>query len=233
MSKVEVMVSALRRENNRYLAAIANVSAAVAELSDTVEALQRQLGVCNMAASQALRMAGEGGSLAEELGWTVWMLAGVGLLLLIKSPVMSLLLFAWGCLDNTRWRGVASVVLMFPVDPVGALAFAGMQIWEAITAAEEDRVRSQRASSGSSSRIPCPISTCRVNINNPVSGGDGDGDDVDESSFHDVPAELSADSTSSIDVVLDRPNVHVARVRPWYVRAVLGAMDGVVHGDGQ
>ena len=233
MAKVEVMVSALRRENNHYLAAIANVSAAVAEFSDTVEALQRQLGACNVAASQALRMAGEGGNIVEELGWMVWMLAGIGLLLLIKSPVMSLLLFAWGCLDNTRWRGVASVVLMFPVDPVGALAFAGMQIRKAITAAEEDRVWSQRATSGSSSQIPRPISTCRVNISSPVSGDDGDGDDVDESSFHDVPAELSANSTSSTDVVLDCPNVHVARVRPWYVCAVLGAMDSVVHGDGQ
>ena len=146
---------------------------------------------------------------------------------------MSLLLFAWGCLDNTRWRGIASVFMMFPVDPVGALAFAGMQIREGITAAEEDRVRSQRATSGSSSRIPCPISTCRVNISNPVSGDDGDGDDVDESSFHDVPVESSADSTSSLDVIPDRSNIHVARVRPWYDRAVLGAMDGVVHGDGQ
>ena len=189
MAKVEAMVAALRRENNRYLAAIANVSAAVAELSDTVEALQRQLGACNVAASQALRMAGEGGSLVAELGWMVWLLAGIGLLLLIKSPVMSLLLFAWGCLDNTRWRGVASVVLMFPVDPVGALAFASMQIRKAITAVEEDQVRSQRATSGGSSRSPRPISTWWVNINNPVGGGDGDDKDVDESSFQDVPAE--------------------------------------------
>ena len=68
MAKVEAMVAALRRENNRYLSAIANVSAAVAELSDTVEALQRQLGACNVAASQALRMAGKGGSLVVELG---------------------------------------------------------------------------------------------------------------------------------------------------------------------
>ena len=223
MAKVEAMVAALRRENNRYLAAIANVSAAVAELSDTVEALQRQLGACNVAASQALRMAGEGGSLVAELGWMVWLLAGIGLLLLIKSPVMSLLLFAWGCLDNTRWRGVASVVLMFPVDPVGALAFAGMQIREAVTAGEEDRVRSQRATSGGSSRIP----------RNPVGGGDGDGDDIDESSFHDMPAESPADSTGSADGLPDRLNNHVARVRPWYVCAVLGAMDSVVHGDGQ
>ena len=73
MAKVEVMVSALRRENNHYLAAIANVSAAVAELSDTVEALQRQLGACNVAASQALRMAGEGRNVVEDLGWMVWM----------------------------------------------------------------------------------------------------------------------------------------------------------------
>ena len=82
MAKVEAMVAALRRENNRYLAAIANVSSAVAELSDTVEALQRQLGACNVAASQALRMAGEGGGgLVVELGWMMWLLAGVGLLL--------------------------------------------------------------------------------------------------------------------------------------------------------
>ena len=128
MSKVEAMVASLRRENNRYLVAIANVLAAVAELSDMVEALQRQLGACNVAASQALRMAGEGGSLVVELGWMLWLLAGIGLLLLIKSPVMSLLLFTWGCLDNTRWRGIASFVIMFPVDPVGALAFAGIRV---------------------------------------------------------------------------------------------------------
>ena len=80
MAKVEAMVVALRRENNHYLSAIANVSAAVAELSDTVESLQRQLGACNVAASQALRMAGEGGSLVVQLGWMLWLLAGVGLL---------------------------------------------------------------------------------------------------------------------------------------------------------
>ena len=72
-----------------------------------------------------------------------------------------------------------------------------------------------------------------MNINNPVGGGDRDDDDVDESSFHDVPAESPADSTSSTDVVLDRPNNHVARVRPWYACVVLGTMDCVVHGDGQ
>ena len=72
-----------------------------------------------------------------------------------------------------------------------------------------------------------------MNINNPVGGGDGDGDDIDESSFHDVPAESPADRTGSADGLPDRLNNHVARVRPWYVRAVLGAMDGVVHGDGQ
>ena len=215
------------------MVAIANVSAAVAELSDTEEALQRQLGACNVAASQALRMAGEGGSLVVELGWMLWLLAGIVLLLLIKSPVMSLLLFTWGCLDNTRWRGVASVVMMFPVDPVGAFAFAGMQIREAVMAAEEDRVQSQRAISGSSSHIPRPFSTCRVTINNPVGGGDGDGDDVDDSSFHGVPAESAADSTSSTDGAPERLSNHVAQVRPWYVRAVLGAMDSVVHGDGQ
>ena len=55
------MLAVLRWENNHYLAAIANVSMAVAELSDMVEVLQRQLGACNVAASQALRMAGEGG----------------------------------------------------------------------------------------------------------------------------------------------------------------------------
>ena len=61
MTKIESMLAVLRRENNRHLAAIANVSMAVAELSDTVELLQRQLGACNVAASQALRMAGVGG----------------------------------------------------------------------------------------------------------------------------------------------------------------------------
>ena len=44
MSKTEAMLAALRRENNRYLAAIANVSAVVGELAAAVEVLQRQMG---------------------------------------------------------------------------------------------------------------------------------------------------------------------------------------------
>ena len=75
MSKTEVMLSALRRENNKYLAAIANVSAVVQDLVGTVESLQRQLGGCNVAATQALR-ATSGGDLAVELSWIVWLLAG-------------------------------------------------------------------------------------------------------------------------------------------------------------
>ena len=108
MSKTEAMLAALRRENNRYLAAIANVSAVVGELAGAVEALQRQMGACNVAATQALRAA-SGGDVAAELSWIVWLLAGIGLLLLVKSPVMSMMLFAWGCLDGSGWRGVSWV----------------------------------------------------------------------------------------------------------------------------
>ena len=57
MSKTEAMLAALRRENNRYLAAIANVSAVVGELAGAVKALQRQMGGCNVAATQALHAA--------------------------------------------------------------------------------------------------------------------------------------------------------------------------------
>ena len=79
MSKTEAMLAALRRENNRYLAAIANVSAVVGELAGAIEVLQRQMGGCNVAATQALRAAG-GGDVAAELSWIVWMLAGLSLL---------------------------------------------------------------------------------------------------------------------------------------------------------
>ena len=78
-SKTETMLAAFRRENNRYLAAIANVSAVVGELAAAVEVLQRQLGGCNVAATQALRTTG-GGEIAAELSWIVWLLAGIGLL---------------------------------------------------------------------------------------------------------------------------------------------------------
>ena len=94
-TKMESILVALRRENNQYMAAIANVSVVVGELAAAVEVLQRQLGGCNVAATQALRAAG-GGEIAAELSWIVWMLAGIGLLLLVKSPVMSVLLLAWG-----------------------------------------------------------------------------------------------------------------------------------------
>ena len=227
--KTEMMLAALGQENNRYLAAIANVSAVVGELAAAVEVLQRQLGGCNVAATQALRAAG-GGEIAAELSWIVWLLAGIGLLLLVKSPVMSLMLFAWGCLDGSWWRGVCSVFLMFPVDPLGALAFAGFQIREAMDVMDEERTLNQGAATRSSSRIPRPVSACRVDMRTPAGQASGGGDDAEEIAFHDVLPD-PADS----GVPLPGPSGHlegsVRRSRPWYVRAVLGAMDGVVHGD--
>ena len=223
------MLAALRRENNRYLAAIANVSAVVEELAGTIKALQRQMGGCNVVATQALRAAG-GGNIAAELSWIVWLLAGIGLLLLEKSPVMSVMLFAWGCLDGSGWRGVSSVLLMFPVDPLGALVFAGFQIQEAIDVMVEERMLSRRAATRSGSRIPRPISTCRVDMRTPASRADGDGDDGEEIIFHDVlpdPTDAGVPPPGSSG----RPAGQVVRVRPWYVRAVLGALDGVVRGD--
>ena len=225
MSKVEAMLAALRRENNQYMAAIANVSMVVQELVGTVESLQRQLGGCNVAATQALR-AVSGGDLAAEMAMIVWLLAGIGLLLLVKSPVMSLMLFAWGCLNGSGWRGVFSVVLMFPVDPLGALAFAGFQIREAIDVMVEERMLSRRAAR-SGSRIPRPISTCRVDMRTPAGPVGGEGDDA-EAIFHDVLPDPADAGVPLPAAPSGRRAGHVARVRPWYVRAVVGAMDGVV-----
>ena len=227
MSKTEAMLAALRHKNNNYLAAIANVSAVVQELVGTVESLQRPLGGCNVAAKPDLRAA-SGGDLAVELSWIVWLLAGIGLLLLVKSPVMSVMLFAWGCLDGSGWRGVFSVFLMFPVDPLGALAFAGFQIREAIDVMVEERMLSRRAAR-SGSRIPRPISTCRVDMRTPAGQVGGEGDDA-EAIFHDVLPD-PADAGVPLPAPSGRRAGHVARVRPWYVRAVVGAMDSVVHGD--
>ena len=223
------MLAALRRENNRYLAAIANVSAVVGELAGAVEALQRQMGGCNVAATQALRAAG-GGDIAAELSWIVWLLAGIGLLLLVKSPVMSMMLFAWGCLDGSGWRGVSSVLLMFPVDPLGALAFAGFQIREAIDVMVEERMLSQKAATRSSSWIPRPISTCWVDMRTPASRADGEGDDVEEITFHDILPDPT-DAGVPLPGSSGRPAGQAVRVHPWYVPVVLGAMDGMVHGD--
>ena len=225
MSKVEAMLAALRRENNQYMAAIANVSMVVQELVGTVESLQRQLGGCNVAATQALR-AVSGGDLAAEISMIVWLLAGIGLLLLVKSPVMSLMLFAWGCLNGSSWRGVFSVVLMFPVDPLGALAFAGFQIREAIDVMVEERMLSRRVAR-SGSRIPRPISTCRVDMRTPAGPVGGEGDDA-EAIFHDVLPDPADAGVPLPAAPSGRRAGHVARVRPWYVRAVVGAMDGVV-----
>ena len=224
MSKIEIILTALRRENNKYLAAIANVSAVVQELVGTVESLQRQLGGCNVAATQALRAA-SGGDVATELAWIVWLLAGIGLLLLVKSPVMSVMLFAWGCLDGSGWRGVFSVFLMFPVDPLGALAFAGFQIREAIDVMVEERMLSRRAAR-SGSRIPRPIPVCWVDMRTPAGQLGGEGDDA-EAIFHDVLPDPT-DAGVPLSAPSGRLAGHVARVRPWYVRAVVGAMDGVV-----
>ena len=224
-----MMLAALRRENNRYLAAIANVSAVVGELAAAVEVLQRQMGGCNVAATQALRAAG-GGEVAAKLSWIVWMLAGIGLLLLVKSPVMSMMMFAWGCLDGTWWCGVCSVLLMFPVDPLGALAFAGFRIREAMDVTAEERRLSQGAATRSGSQIPCPVSTCRVDMRTSASQTSGGGDDAEGITFHDVLPD-PADTGVPLPGSSVRPAGPVRRSRPWYVRAVLGAMDGVVQGD--
>ena len=64
----------------------------------------------------------------------------------------------------------------------------------------------------------------------PASPTDGGGDDVEEITFHDVLPD-PADAGVPLPGLSGRPAGQVARVRPWYVWAVLGAMDGVVHGD--
>ena len=231
--KVEMLLAALRQENNRYLEAIANVSAVVGELAEAVEVLQRQLGGCNVAATQALRVAG-GAAIVGELSTLLWMVIGIGLLLLVKSPVMSLMLLAWGCLDGSRWRGVCSVLLMLPVDPLGALAFAGFQIREAREIMEEERTLNQgtasTSGSASGSRIPRPVSTCRVNTGTPASQTSGGGNDAEEIVFHDVRPD-PADAGVPLPDVSGHLAGPVRRSRPWYVRAVLGAMDGMVQGD--
>ena len=130
--KTEMLLAALRQENNRYLAAIANVSAVVGELAEAVEVLQRQLGGCNVAATQALRVAG-GADIAGELSTVMWMLVGIGLLLLVKSPVMSMMLFAWGCLDGSGWRGVSSVLLCFRWTRWGLWRLLGFKFGKLLT----------------------------------------------------------------------------------------------------
>ena len=94
----------------------------------------------------------------------------------------------------------------------------------------EEQILSQGAAMRSGSRIPCPVSACRVDMRTLASQTSGGGDDAEEITFHDVlldPADAG--------VPLPGTSGHLAgpgrRSRPWYVRAVLGAMDGVVQGD--
>ena len=141
-----------------------------------------------------------------------------------------MMLFAWGCLDGSWWRGVSSVLLMFPVDPLGALAFAGFRIWEAMDVMAEERMLSQGAATRSSSRIPRPVLACRVDMRTPASQASRGGDDAEEITFHDVLPD-PADAGVPLPGPSGCPAGPVRRSRPWYVRAVLGAMDGVVQGD--
>ena len=62
------------------------------------------------------------------------------------------------------------------------------------------------------------------------SPADGEGDDAEEITFHDVLPD-PADAGVPLPGSSGRPAGQVRRARPWYVRAVLGAMDGVVQGD--
>ena len=64
----------------------------------------------------------------------------------------------------------------------------------------------------------------------PASRAVGEGDDVEEITFHDV-LPYPADAGVPLPGSSGRPAGQVVRVCPWYVQAVLGAMDGVVRGD--
>ena len=119
-----------------------------------------------------------------------------------------------------------SVFLMFLVDPLGALAFAGFQIREAIDVMVEERMMSRRAAR-SGSRIPRPVPVCRVDMRNPAGQSAGEGDDA-EAIFHDVLPDPADAGVPLPAAPSGRRAGHIARVRPWYVRAVVGAMDGVV-----
>ena len=99
---------------------------------------------------------------------------------------------------------------------------------------EEERTLNQgtasTSGSASGSRIPRPVSTCRVNTGTPAGQASGGGNDAEETIFHDVRPD-PADAGVPLPDVSGHLVGPVRRPRPWYVRAVLGAMDGVVQGD--
>ena len=119
---------------------------------------------------------------------------------------------------------------MFPVDPLGALAFAGFRIREAMDVMAEELMLNQGAATRSGSRIPRSVSTCRVDLRTTASQASGEGDDTEEITFHDVLPD-PADAGVLFPGSSGRLARQVRRARPWYVWAVLGAMDGVVQGD--
>ena len=94
----------------------------------------------------------------------------------------------------------------------------------------EERMLSRRAATRSGSRIPRPVSTFWVDMRAPASRADGEGDDAEEITFHDVLPD-PADAGVPLPGSSGCPAGQVRRARPWYVRAVLSAMDGVVQGD--
>ena len=61
----------------------------------------------------------------------------------------------------------------------------------------------------------------------PASRADGEGDDVEEITFHDILPYPADAGGVPLPGSSGRLAGQVVRVRPWYVRAVLGAMDGV------
>ena len=94
----------------------------------------------------------------------------------------------------------------------------------------EERMLSKGAATHSGSRIPRPVSTCWVDMRTPASQASGGGDDAEEITFHDVLPD-PADAGVPLPGPSGCSAGPVRRSRPWYVRAVLGAMDGVVQGD--
>ena len=117
----------------------------------------------------------------------------------LSSPLVALGLFIWGSSDHTRGRAVRAALLMFLVDPFGSLVWLGYQLVQGLSA--------------------CLHRHGVEVVELPVLANDDVG-------VAELGAEVGLPDAAAVIAIGDA--VAAAAARPWWARAAVGAIDGVI-----
>ena len=139
------------------------------------------------------------GGTAESRGVLETSLWPVLFVVCLSLPLVALGLFVWGSSDPTRGRAVRAALLMFLVDPCGSLVWLGYQLVHGLRA--------------------CLHRHGVEVVELPVLANDDVG-------VAELGAEVGLPDAAAVIAIGDA--VAAAAARPWWARAAVGAIDGVI-----